>query len=62
MLIICFYYTATDVNFEQSTYSVHEASGIVQLVLVLTNPSSTDLIIGVTIPEQEASATGMFKV
>ena len=62
MLIICFYYIATDVNFEQSTYSGHEASGTVQLVLVLTNPSSTDLIIGVTIPEQEASETGMFRV
>ena len=62
MLIICFYYIATDVNFEQSTYSVHEASGTVQLVLVLSNPLSTDLIIEVTLPEQEASATGMFKV
>ena len=57
---ISFSYTATDVNFEQSTYSVFEDSGPVQLVLLLTNPSSTDLIIGVKLSDQQPSTTGMY--
>ena len=57
---IYFSYTATDVNFEQSTYSVYEDSGPVQLVLMLTNPSSTDLIIGVKLSDQQPSTTGMY--
>ena len=52
--------TATVVNFEQSTYSVYEDSGHVELVLVLSNPSSTDLIVGVKIFNQETSSTSMY--
>ena len=54
-----FSYAASNINFEQSTYSVIEDSGPVQLVLILTNPSSTDLIIGVEMFNQQTPATGM---
>ena len=55
-----FSYTATDVSFEQSTYSVYEDSRPVQLVLVLTNPSSTDLTIGVKMLDQQTPSIGMY--
>ena len=55
-----FSYTATDVSFEQSTYSVYEDSRPVQLLLLLTNPSSTDLIIGVKMLDQQTPSTGMY--
>ena len=35
----------TSVKFNQSTYSVDENGGSVQLVLVLSNPSSFDITI-----------------
>jgi len=35
----------TTVRFNQSTYSVGENDGLVQPVLVLSNPSSTDIIV-----------------
>ena len=57
---IYFSYAATDVNFEHSTYSVYEDSGPVQLVLLLTNPSSTDLLIGVKLSDQQPLTTGMY--
>ena len=59
-LSACISITATFVNFEQSTYSVYEDSGLVELVLVLSNPSSTDLIIRVKMFDQKTSATGMY--
>ena len=46
----------TSVNFSQSTYSVNENSGVIQPVLVLSNPSSTDITIEVT--STDGSATG----
>ena len=47
-------------NFEKSTYSVLEASGPVQPVLVLNNPSSSDVTVQVMIFDQQASAIGMY--
>ena len=38
---------ATTVNFSHSAYSVNEDSGSVQPVLVLSNPSSTDITVEV---------------
>ena len=35
------------VKFSQSTYSVNEDDGLVQPVLVLSNPSSTDITVQV---------------
>ena len=46
----------TSVKFSQSTYSVNENSGVVQPVLVLSNPSSTDITVEVT--STDGSATG----
>jgi len=38
---------ATTLNFEQSTYTVDEPDSYAQLVLVLSNPSSNDIIVQV---------------
>lgn len=59
-IFFAFYYTASTVNIEQSTYSVYEDTGSVQLVLVLSNPSSTDLMIEVKTFDQKISTTGMY--
>lgn len=47
-------------NFEQSTYSVYEDRGVVGPVLVLSNPSSTDLSIGVKMFDKQTPASGMY--
>ena len=47
---------ATTVNFSQSTYSVDEDDGPAQPVLVLSNPSSTDIT--VQIKSKNKAATG----
>ena len=49
-------YLAPTVNFNQSAYNVDEDDGPVQLVLVLSNPSSTDITISVF--STDGSATG----
>jgi len=59
-LIILFTATttfATSVNFSQSTYSVGEDNGSVQPVLVLSNPSMTDIT--VEIEYINGATTGM---
>ena len=43
------------VSFNQSTYSTNENSGVMQVVLVLSNPLSTDITIQVTNYEDTAS-------
>ncbi|XP_065905004.1 uncharacterized protein [Dysidea avara] len=48
--------TAPTVNFNQSTYNVDESDGPAQPVLVLSNPSSTDITISVF--STDGSATG----
>ena len=40
--------TITTIFFNQSTYSIDEDSGVVQLVLVLSNPLSTNVTVQVT--------------
>ena len=50
---------ATSVKFDQSAYSVNERNEKVQIVLVLSNPSST--IITVEVLSTDGSATGKHK-
>ena len=47
---------AIDIFFNESTYTIDENSGHVQPVLVLSNPSSTDINVRVT--DNEDTATG----
>jgi len=49
---------AVVVNFEQSTYNIDEDDGPAQPVLVLSNPSSTDIIVEVL--NTDESATGEY--
>ena len=44
--------------FNQSMYSVNEDAGLVQPVLVISNPSSTDITVQVT--NTDGSATGEY--
>ena len=50
------YHTATTVSFNQSMYIVIENEGPVQPVIVLSNPSSTDVTVQVT--DRGGTATG----
>ena len=45
-----------NVSFSQSTYSVNEYDGVVQPVLVLSNPSSTNITVQVR--DNNNTATG----
>ena len=51
-----FYLTVATISFNQSAYSVNENEGPVQPVLVLSNPSSTDVTVRIT--DGEGTATG----
>ena len=53
---INFYLVGATVRFEQETYSVDESNKNVQPVLILSNPSSTDIIVEVF--NTDESATG----
>ena len=52
------YLQVTTVMFSQSTYSVNEDDGPARAVLVLSNPSSTDINVQVT--TTDGSATGEY--
>ena len=41
------YFVAATISFDQSAYSIAEDGGLVQPVLVLSNPSSVDITIQV---------------
>ena len=57
MLNFCMYVdTAIAISFSQSTYSVDEDDGPAQPVLVLSNPSSTDITVQVR--SNNITATG----
>ena len=53
LIITCI---AITVSFSQSTYSVNEGDGVVQPVLVLSNPSLTDITVQVR--SNDNTATG----
>ena len=42
------YFVASTIHFEESVYVVYENASVVQPVLLLSNPSSTDIIVKVT--------------
>ena len=52
------FYSPATVSFEQSTYNVNEDNGLTQLILVLSNPLSTDTIVQVN--NSNGSATGKY--
>ena len=54
--ILSIYRTATNISFSQSMYSVNENEGPVEPVLVLSNPSSSDITVRVT--DRGGTATG----
>ena len=56
MLILCS--LAITVGFNQTTYIINENDGALQLVLILSNPSSTDITIHVNITD--GLATGEY--
>ena len=43
-------------SFNESSYSVDEASGLVQPVLILSNPSSSDVVVQVREREHTADS------
>ena len=47
---------ASTITFSRSTYSVNEEDRLVQLVLVLTNPSSTDITVRVRDTQNTATS------
>ena len=51
-----FYLTVATISFNESAYTVNENEGQVQPVIVLSNPSSTDVTVRVT--DGEGTATG----
>ena len=61
LLILCIateFATSLNVNFNQSTYSVNENDRILQPVLILSNPSSTDITVQVR--STDKTATGEY--
>ena len=55
-LTVYFYLVVANMSFSQSKYNVGEGEGSVQPILVLSNPSSTDINIQVT--DEEGTASG----
>jgi len=55
-LLDIYHLIVATVSFEQSSYKVNEYDGIVELVLVLSNPSSTDITVKVI--DNGITATG----
>ena len=53
-----FCFTVITVNFDQTVYNVDEDDGSAQPVLVLSNPSSTDIT--VVVFNTDGSATGEY--
>ena len=54
--MIYIYLVVATISFNKSAYSVNENEGPVQLALVLSNPSSTDVTVQIT--DERGSATG----
>jgi len=49
-------FIVTTVSFSQSTYNINEGAGAAQPVLVLSNPSSTDITVQVRDTENTATS------
>ena len=57
-IYVLLYVLATTVMFNQSMYNVEEDDGPAQLILVLSNPSSSDITVQVI--TEDGSATGKY--
>ena len=55
-----FYCVAIAIMFEKTTYSIDEDAGLVQPRLVLTNPSSTDISVQISVSSSDGSASGKY--
>ena len=53
-------HTAIEINFSQPFYTVDENSGIIQIQLMFSNPSSIDITVEVN--SEDINATGEFTV
>jgi len=53
-----FQHTETTINFNQSTYTVVEDNGPLQPVLILSNPSASDIL--VQVESFDINATGWY--
>ena len=53
---MCTEHPASNVSFKQSTYTTFEDDGSVTIVLILSNPSTTDITVQVS--TTDGSATG----
>ena len=56
MYCIALFYLAITVSFSQTTYNVDEDGGPAQPVLVLSNPSSTDITVQVRDTQNTATS------
>lgn len=56
--ILYVYHLVTTVSFEQSTYRVNENDGLVQITLILSNPSSSNITVQVT--SNDNTAKGIY--
>jgi len=59
-IVTYFYCVAITIMFDQKTYSVDENARLVQPRLVLTNPSSTDISVEISVSSSDGSATGKY--
>ena len=53
-----FVYVAATISFNQSSYSIEENDGPVQIGIILSNPSSTDIMIEVLNIHEPATGKG----
>ena len=51
-----YYITVIRVSFSESSYSVNETLGTIQLILLLSNPSSTDITVPIRTSENTAKS------
>ena len=54
------FYVAPTITFNQSTYTINEDDGLVTIVLILSNPSTTDITVQVL--TTDGSATGEYGI
>lgn len=52
----CIIIAAISIRFNESTYSVNESTGLLQPVIVFSNPSAIDITLNVTDIEGSASS------
>jgi len=58
----CVNFVAPTVSFSKSNYGVNENDGVVELILVLSNPLSSDVTIRITTFDREATGKGLMHI